>query len=182
MQGLNQYKANSSSARVEARATLVHSARVYYFALMNIHDYLIAQTGKDWTALLSFWIPPLPPRFKLWLVNRLGDAFVLAENGAVLRLDVGLGTCVEVAADREHFATLLDSADNANQWLRIELVDACRRAGMNLSAHECYGFKIPPSIGGRYEVSNLVPTRLAVHYSYQAYICKQDAIYWVPPE
>jgi hypothetical protein len=148
---------------------------------MNIHDYLIAQAGKDWTRLLSYWIPPLPPRFTLWLVNRLGDVFVTVESNAVVKLDVGTGSCVEVARNREHFAQLLDTADHADQWLRIRLTDACRRAGMNLGPYECYGFKIPPTLGGQYEVSNLVPTNLAVHYSYQAYICKQTEIYWVPP-
>jgi hypothetical protein len=88
---------------------------------------------------------------------------------------------VELARNREQFATLLDTADNAHHWLRIALVDGCRRTGMNLSPGQWYGFKVPPTLGGQYEVSNLVPTHLAVHFSYQAYICKQNAIYWVPP-
>jgi hypothetical protein len=148
---------------------------------MNINDYLISQPGKDWARLLKDWTPPLPPRFTLWLVNRLGDVFVILENNAVLRLDVGTGSCDEIARNREHFAQLVDAGDNADQWLRIRLVDTCRRAGMNLGPYECYGFKIPPTLGGQYEVSNLTPTNLAVHYSYQAYICKQTDVYWLPP-
>jgi hypothetical protein len=148
---------------------------------MNINDYLISQPGKDWARLLKYWTPPLPTRFTLWLVNRLGDVFVILESNAVLRLDVGTGSCDEIARNREHFAQLVDAGDNADQWLRIRLVDACRRAGMNLGPYECYGFKIPPTLGGQYEVSNLTPTNLAVHYSYQAYICKQTDVYWLPP-
>ena len=148
---------------------------------MNINDYLIAQPGKDWVKLLSYWTPPLPPRFTLWLVNRLGDVFAVLETHAVIRLDVGRGNCEEIAGSREHFAQLLDADDNADLWLRIRLVDACRRAGMHLSPHECYGFRIPPTLGGQYEASNLVPTHLAAHYSYQAYICKQTDVYWIPP-
>lgn len=149
---------------------------------MNIQDYLIGQPGKNWRQLLSFWIPPLPGRFSLWLVNRLGDAFVVAEDQTILRLDVGAGTCAVVARTREHFAQLLNDPANADLWLRIHLTDACRSAGMTLAEHECYGFKIPPTLGGKYEVSNLKPTHLAVHYSYQAYICKQTDIYWIPPK
>jgi hypothetical protein len=150
---------------------------------MNINDYLISPQGKNWTRLLNFWVPPLPPRFTLWLVNRLGEVFVLAENKAVLRLDVGVGMCTEVARDQNHFAQLLDSDRRLpDEWFRIRLVDACRQSGMNLRADECYGFKIPPTLGGRYEVLNLKPTNLLVHFSYQAYICKQEEIYWVPPE
>ena len=149
---------------------------------MNIADYLIAQAGKDWARLLGDWAPPLPARFSVWLVNRLGDAFVVDENGTILRLDVGTGTCVAVAASREQFAQQLDTGDNAEQWLKVRLVDACRGAGMHLGPFQCYGFRIPPTLGGEYKVPNLLPTNLAVHYSYQAYICKQADIYWIPPE
>jgi hypothetical protein len=148
---------------------------------MNVNDYLISQAGKDWSLLLSYWIPPLPSQFNLWLVNRLGDVFGVTANQRVLRLDVGSGECAEIARDPQHFAMLLDAADNAQRWLRISLVDECRRAGMQLGPFECYGFKIPPTLGGGYEVTNLAPTSLAVHYSYQAYICKQTDVYWVPP-
>lgn len=147
---------------------------------MNITDYLLVQAGIEWGKLLGYWAPPLPPRFTLWLVNLLGDVFVITQDDAVLRLDVGNGGCAVVARNREHFAQLLD-AGHANEWLRLQLVDECRRAGMTLGTHECYGFRLPPTLGGRYEVANLVPTHLAVHYSYQAYICKQSDIYWIPP-
>ena len=148
---------------------------------MNITDYLIDPANKDWSRLLAPWVPPLPARFTVWLINRLGEAFVTDATGAVLRLDVGAGTCQQVARGREQFAQLLDTGGNPDTWLRVSLVDACRRAGMRLGAFECYGFRIPPTLGGAYEAGNLVPTNLAIHYSYQAYICKQTDIYWIPP-
>jgi len=148
---------------------------------VNITDYLIDPANKDWSRLLAPFVPPLPAHMNVWLVNRLGEAFLLDETGAVLRLDVGTGTCAAVADSREHFAQLLDARANAEAWLRLTLVDDCRRAGKQLQNFECYGFRIPPTLGGGYEVSNLVPTNLAVHYSYQAYVCKQEDIYWIPP-
>ena len=148
---------------------------------MNINDYLITEAGIDWVRLLGDWIPPLPARFNVWLINRLGEPIVVDPHGAVVRLDVGMGSCLELGRSREEFAQRLDTGDNANQWLRIRLVDECRHAGMTLKPFECYGFRMPPTLGGRYEVANLRPTRLDVHFSYQAYICKQADIYWVPP-
>jgi hypothetical protein len=148
---------------------------------MNINDYLITSANLEWRRLLADWVPPLPARFNVWLVNRLGEVFVVTDTGEVLRLDAGSGTCEEVARDRVQFAQLLDTGDNADRWFRVGLVDQCRRSGMTLQSHQCYGFRIPPTLGGRYEVANLMPTRLDVHYSYQAYICKQTDIYWVPP-
>jgi len=149
---------------------------------MNINDFLIPQTGINWGLLLGDWIPPLPQQFRLWLVNRLGDVFVLTEGERVLRLELGSGACAEVARDRQHFAALLDTGINAEQWLRISLVSQCSRAGMKLGPYECYGFRVPPTLGGQYELPNLVPTKLSTHYSYQAYICKQQDVYWVAPD
>ena len=148
---------------------------------MNILDYLIAPEGLDWGKLLSFWVPPLPPQFNIWLVNRLGEVFAVAKDGSILYLDVGMGTCTQVASDQSQFAKLLESGDNAERLLRIGLVNDCRCSGMTLKPFECYGFKLPPTLGGRYDATNLVPTNLLVHYSYQAYICKQEEIYWIPP-
>jgi hypothetical protein len=148
---------------------------------MNIDDYLLVTANKEWSWLLKDWVPPLPVSFNIWLVNRLGDAFVVDGSGAVLWLDVGAGICHEAARSREEFAQLLATGSNAERLLHLGLVDACRRARMQIGPSECYGFRIPPTLGGKYEVSNLKPTELAVHYSYQAYICKQTDIYWVPP-
>jgi hypothetical protein len=148
---------------------------------MNVLDYLIDPAGKDWSAWLAPWSPPLPPRFTVWLVNRLGEPFVVADDGGVLRLDLGAGVVEKVASGREEFARLLDSGDHARHWLRMDPIDRCAAAGMRLKPAECFGFRLPPLLGGRYEPANLVPTHLAIHLSYQAYLCKQQDVYWVPP-
>jgi hypothetical protein len=148
---------------------------------MNINDYLIAPSASDWSKLLSFWVPPLPATLTLWLVNKLGDAFVVTQNQTIVRLELGTGVCSEVASSREQFASLLDQPQKADAWLRIHLVNACRRSGMMLTQTQCYGFRVPPTLGGRYEVSNLTPMELIDHYSYQAYLCRQVDVYWIPP-
>jgi hypothetical protein len=140
---------------------------------MDINDYLINQAGNDWSHMLRDWTPPLPPSFTLWLVNRFGDAFVVDDGGSINLLDVGAGTFTHLAADRAQFAELLGHDDNANNWLLIPLVDACREAGMTLVPGQCYGFKSPPVLGGKYEVANIKPTNLSVHYSFLADIYKQ---------
>jgi hypothetical protein len=140
---------------------------------MDINDYLIDQAGKDWPTLLKDWIPPLPPTFTLWLVNRFGDLFVVTDDNVVHMLDVTATVFKRVADNRDHFATLLDSDDNANNWLMIPFVDACRAANMQLSPNQCYGFKVPPLLGGPYELANIEPTDIAVYYSVLADLYQQ---------
>lgn len=145
---------------------------------MNINDFLIDPSGKDWNKLLGYWSSLLPPRFTLWLANRLGELLLVSETGSILRLTVGTGAVTEVAPNRETFARLLDRRENAEEWLRIALVEGCRRAGKHLGPDECYGFVVPPALLGRYEVSNLQPTNLYSHYSWLSHLCRQDEIYW----
>jgi hypothetical protein len=83
---------------------------------VNIHDYLIDQSGKDWSELLSGWSAALPPPFTVWLVNRFGDVFAVFEDGSVHKLDVGTGAMQRLADSRDDFAARIDAGDNANHW------------------------------------------------------------------
>lgn len=145
---------------------------------MNIHDYLIDPRGKDWQKLLAYWMPPLGPDAALWLVNKLGEPIFASGDGSIHRLVVGTGVIEDLAPDRTTMARLLDVRGNADAWLRVSLVDECRRAGMTLSKDDCFGFKVPPALLGTYEVANLQPTNIYSHYSWLSHMSRQDEIYW----
>ncbi len=140
---------------------------------MNLSDYLIDQAGKDWSELLSGWSPPLPSAFTVWLVNRFGDVFVVFEDESVHMLDVGGGTLTRLADSRDDFAAKIDQIEKAKDWLLLGLLDACVIAGITLKENQCYGWKMPPILGGEYAVSNVVPADLSVHYSFLADIYSQ---------
>ena len=125
--------------------------------LSSIQDYLIDQTGIDWLKAFSSWSWLVPPEFTLWLVNRFGDMFLVLADGTVHMLDVGAGTLTKVAESRDDFCTKIDEGNNANQWLMIPLVDKLVSAGILLQPGQCYGFTIPPVLGGDYGVENCHP-------------------------
>ena len=145
---------------------------------MNIHHFLIDPRGKDWGRLFAYWTPPLSQGASLWLVNQLGEPIFATQDGVIHRLIVGIGTVERLAPDRTTMARLLDVPENADTWLRLGLVERCRRAGMSLAADECYGFKVPPALLGTYEVANLQPTNIYSHYSWLSHMSRQDEIYW----
>jgi hypothetical protein len=140
---------------------------------MDLNNYLIAQSGKNWSVLLGGWGALLPENFNLWLVNRFGDLFIVPPDKSVHWLDVGGCTIQRVAESRSEFATKLDEGDNANVWLMIPLVDACVAAGLRPGTNQCYGYKIPPVLGGAYEIGNVELTDLAAHYGLLADIHAQ---------
>jgi hypothetical protein len=151
----------------------MHGLRVMGVADMKLSDYLIDQTESDWPLLLTYWASVLPPEFTLWLVNRFGDLFVVLDDGTVQMLDVGLASISRVADSKEEFASLLGVGDNAIRWLLMPLVDSCVANGLTLKSNQCYGFKVPPVLGGNHGLQNIELTDLAVHYSSLAEIHRQ---------
>ena len=140
---------------------------------MNIKDYLIDQSGKDWQELLCGWAEILPPVFTIWLVNRFGDVILVTDDGSVHLLDIGGGRFERIADSKDHLADQADTDERANNWLLIPLVDQCLRAGLVLGPGKCYGYKIPPFLGGEYTVGNTAVIDLAENYSFLADLWQQ---------
>jgi hypothetical protein len=124
---------------------------------ISVTDYLIDPATIDWQKALSTWSWLLPPTFTVWLVNRFADLFLILPDGTVHMLDIGAGTLTRLADSREDFRAKIDEDDNANQWLMIPLMDQMVAVGMTLQPGQCYGFKIPPVMGGQYSVENAGP-------------------------
>ena len=89
---------------------------------MDLNDYVIAQEGKDGRAMLSGWKDFLPPSYALWFVNRLGDLFIVLDEGPVHLLNVGSATFTRLAESRKQFGALLDQGDTATAWLAVPLI------------------------------------------------------------
>src|SRR5262245_28033743 len=117
---------------------------------MQLSDYTIGHEGIDWGTALRSWSWLIPDDFTLWIVNRLADLYVVTLDGAVHQLLIGEGTFTKVAESRADFAQKIDNPETASDWLMIPFVNQLVDAGMSLEAGQCYGFKIPPVLGGQY--------------------------------
>lgn len=140
---------------------------------MNINDYLLDVTGVDWPAVLAPWRFLVPAKMTVWLVNRFGDIFAVLDDDSIHMLDVGAGTFERVASSRDDFCSLLDTGDNADQWLMIPLVHRLVAAGMHLRSGCCYGYLRPPVLGGAHTVENTVVIPVSEHYGLNAAIHSQ---------
>jgi hypothetical protein len=140
---------------------------------VSVHDYLIDQPGVDWATVIADWSWLLPPQFKVWLVNRFCDLFLVQPDASIHMLDVGAGTLAKVAESRDDFCSKIDEGDNAWEWLMIPLVDQLVAAEMHLQAGQCYGFRVPPVLGGEYKVENCMILLLASYLRAYASIHRQ---------
>ena len=132
---------------------------------MSFPDYLIDHSGFDWSKLLGRWRWRLPATFKVWLVNRFGDLFLILDDGAVYRLDIGNGTLAKVAVSRDDFCKKIDDVDTANEWLMIPLVDRLVAAGKTLEPGQCYCYRLLPILGGGYGIDDFAIKDLAYLYA-----------------
>ena len=137
----------------------------------DIHDYLLEDA--DWQAMLQAWAFALPAEFTMWFANRFGDPFLLYDDGSVHRLLIDLGRTEKLADNREAFAAAMDA--QADDWLALPLVDRCVAAGRTLAPGRCYGFKIPPVLGGSYGLDNIVTISITERLAWAADLQQQIA-------
>jgi hypothetical protein len=121
----------------------------------RVDDYLIEQPMDDWQSAISAWAWLLPPDATIWGISRFADVFLVMADGTVWMLDVGVGSLTRLADDTIHFQGLVEDEDNAVEWLMTPLVDDLVDSGMTLRSGQCYGFKIPPVLGGDYTIENV---------------------------
>jgi hypothetical protein len=131
---------------------------------MNIHDYLIDQTGLGWQSLLEEWHFLLPPEFRVWLLTRAGDLFITVPDGSIHMLDVGAGTLKQVAKSRDEFCTKMDEPGVADNWLMIPIVDHLVSSGVVLGPGQCYSFRKLPVFGGAYTPDNRMAFPIREHF------------------
>jgi hypothetical protein len=131
---------------------------------MNIHDYLLDETGLDWPSLLEQWRWLLPPEFRVWLLTRTGDLFITLPDGSIHILDVGAGELRRVASSREEACTEIDRPGVAEDWLMIPIVDQLVASGAVLGPGQCYSFRQLPTFGGSYRAENRMVFPIREHF------------------
>ncbi len=132
---------------------------------MNIEDYTIDHSDFDWPQLLASWNWLLPEEFTVWVMNRLGDLFIITNDGVVHMLDVGAGSFKQIAANKDEFCNMMNDPAFAANKLMIPVVDSLVQSELALSNGECYSFKMLPVFGGKYTVDNFVVKNAACHFA-----------------
>jgi hypothetical protein len=63
--------------------------------------------------------------------------------------------------------------ENAAEWFNPQLVGDLLAQGRRLRPGECFGYKIPPILGGEAQPGNSEPTDLEVHFEILGQIHRQ---------
>ena len=120
------------------------------------------QSGSD---LLFEWRWLVPESMDLRMVSTLGDAFLESADGAIHWLDVAAAELSRVAVSMAEFDDLRQAAENSEQWFMPQLVRDLIAEGRRPGIGRCFSYKIPPSLGGVFEPSNLEESSLSAHFA-----------------
>jgi len=123
--------------------------------------------------LLSEWRWLLNDSFHLILISSLGDMFLTDAEGHVHWLDAGAGRLTQIASSVDEFQQLRQQPAKAEEWFVPQLVGDIMQSGLCLASAQCFGYKLPPVLGGQMQPSNFEPTNLSVHFSILGQINRQ---------
>jgi hypothetical protein len=88
-------------------------------------------------------------------VSAMGHALVRDRQGAFWYLDPELVTLEQVATDETGLFAHMNRPATRELWESLALVEAARERLGEPGQGRCYGFKVPPLLGGEYTPENL---------------------------
>ena len=125
---------------------------------INIEGLALDSLLADWRWLVPQGLTPV-------LMTAFGDLFLRDEAGQFHFLDLMSGEFKQVADSQEEFDRLCEDKERRRSWFVTFLLVELRKLSGQLAPCECYGCKIPLSLGGRLEAGNFVRTDIRTHYS-----------------
>jgi hypothetical protein len=127
----------------------------------------------DQDDILSCWRWRVPMVKSIIMVSCLGDLFLIGEDNAVYWLKTDCGDLIKAAETLDEFLEFLNDEEKVDNWFLPELINELIEAGKIIKENEVYSYKILPVIGGEYNVDNIEPTDISVHFAMSGQICEQ---------
>ena len=134
---------------------------------------LIRTADLDCPRLLSYWRWLLQKGYHPIVMTAFGDWFLLDDDGSVHFLDLVAGKLSKAAETGDEFKRIMGLPEKLDEWFMAGLVESLLECGMVLGPGECYGYKLPPIVGGQLEVENIEPTNIVIHQSLLSQIHEQ---------
>jgi len=124
-------------------------------------------------SFLSDWRWLVGDAVNLVLVSALGDLFLKDAQGHILWLDTGSARLTRIAESADQFKQLMQQTEHAEEWFAPQLIGDLIESGMRPAPGQCYSYKVPPMLSGKFELDNFEPTDLLVHCSMCGQIAQQ---------
>lgn len=143
---------------------------------MTLNDLTINFSHLDRDNLLEDWEWLLKGDYLPILLSACGDAFVQnLSNREIWWLDSAGAEFSKVADSPEEFNELLSDKEFVIEYFAVQMVGDLIHSGKKLNNGQIYSLTTPWLLGGKYELSNIEPTDIDVHFSITGQIAEQVA-------
>ncbi|QDP00850.1 T6SS immunity protein Tdi1 domain-containing protein [Thalassotalea sp. PS06] len=141
---------------------------------MTLNDLTVNFSHLQRESLLSDWEWLLGGYYLPILLSASGDAFVQnIDNGEIWWLDTGGSELSKVADSPEEFNSLLTDKEFVVDCFAVQMIGDLNQSGKSLNPGQIFSLNTPWLLGGKYELSNIEPTDIEVHFSITGQIAKQ---------
>ncbi|MET0244354.1 MAG: T6SS immunity protein Tdi1 domain-containing protein [Flavitalea sp.] len=123
--------------------------------------------------ILSCWQWKISEMKGVVAVSVLGDAFLVGHDQAVYWLQTDSGELLRIADTVDDFHDLIHRPEKIDEWFLPFLVESLIESGKILQPDEVYSCKIPPLFGGEYELDNIIPTDMNIHFGFTGQVFQQ---------
>lgn len=106
-------------------------------------------------------------------VSSFGEVFFQNADGVVFQIDTIEGKLSKVSDSVSDFKKLLMLEEERDKLLFAGFVYSMKRNGFFLESGECYDFKIPPILGGEFNIDNIEKTSFVVKLGIAGQIHRQ---------
>ncbi len=96
-----------------------------------------------------------------WFASVFGDVFLIGDDG-VYWLDIAAGELTLEWSSAEETKRVLATDDGLDEYLFAGLAFAAAESGLEPEGDQVYDYKVPPVLGGEFEVANLTTTDFEV--------------------
>lgn len=127
----------------------------------------------DLESLLTEWRWLVDDTYTPLVLGALGDLFLRRDDGRIFWLDTGWGELHEIAESREAFQAAMVEPENADEWFVPNLVGDLLTSGLRLGPGQCFGYKVPPTLGGEPEIENFEAVDMAVYFGVLGQVQRQ---------
>jgi hypothetical protein len=128
------------------------------------NELVVDRATIETEGLLDTWRWLVDVSCQVILIGALGDLFVQNAIGQVFWLDTGWGELTQVAETADAFQQLLLQPENFDQWFVPQLVGDLLTSGKQLKPGECFGYQVPPVLGGAIAPENFEPIDVRVYF------------------
>jgi hypothetical protein len=142
--------------------------------MMRREDCYINVTGIDTSALLQDWRWLIgPDDLVLFQATGIGDLFLKNASGHVFFLDAKEGEFTQIASSEQDLLEKLKARENRERWLRPTFIQLAGFGRPPLKPGQCWGWKIPPFLGGKIATENAEPSDLLAYHSILGQLYRQ---------